>query len=64
MLMLMTRMSVVYNNTVISEKYEQMDALVTCFPWCGGVTNTHCIPRSSRCKSNSKTFPGFHSVSL
>lgn len=39
------------SNSVISDTYEQLDALVACFPWCGGVTsNTRCIPRSSRCK--------------
>lgn len=39
------------NNLVIGEPYEHADALVACFPWCGGITsNTRCIPRSSRCK--------------
>lgn len=45
----------VFMFAVISDKYEQLDALVTCFPWCGGVTNTQCIPRSSRCESEHPT---------
>ncbi|KAJ6637224.1 Protein UBASH3A like [Pseudolycoriella hygida] len=37
------------SGSIISDTYEQLDALVTCFPWCGGVTsNTQCIPRGSR----------------
>ncbi|XP_049280063.1 protein UBASH3A homolog isoform X2 [Anopheles funestus] len=36
------------SHSIISDTYEQLDALVTCFPWCGGVTSARCIPRSSR----------------
>ncbi|KFB52780.1 AGAP002463-PA-like protein [Anopheles sinensis] len=36
------------SQSIISDTYEQLDALVTCFPWCGGVTSARCIPRSSR----------------
>ncbi|XP_055678957.1 ecdysteroid-phosphate phosphatase isoform X1 [Lutzomyia longipalpis] len=37
------------SNSIISDTYEQLDALVACFPWCGGVTSgARCIPRSSR----------------
>ncbi|XP_037030338.1 protein UBASH3A homolog isoform X1 [Bradysia coprophila] len=36
------------SGSIISDTYEQLDALVTCFPWCGGVSNTQCIPRSNR----------------
>lgn len=44
-----------YNNydddIVISDTYEQLDAIVACFPWCGAVSSgNRCIPRSSRCK--------------
>lgn len=34
---------------VIGDTYDNLDALVTCFPWCA-VTSAKCIPRSSRCK--------------
>lgn len=38
---------------VISDTYEQLDAIVACFPWCGAVSSgNRCIPRSSRCKIN------------
>lgn len=41
----------IFYTLVISDTYEQLDALVACFPWCGGVTSgARCIPRSSRCK--------------
>ncbi|XP_036343559.1 protein UBASH3A homolog, partial [Rhagoletis pomonella] len=37
------------SNSIISDTYEQLDAIVACFPWCGAVSSgTRCIPRSSR----------------
>lgn len=38
--------------SVIGDTYEQLDAIVACFPWCGGggASGARCIPRSSRCK--------------
>ncbi|XP_013097696.2 ecdysteroid-phosphate phosphatase isoform X1 [Stomoxys calcitrans] len=37
------------SNSIISDTYEQLDAIVACFPWCGAVSSgNRCIPRSSR----------------
>lgn len=40
--------------SVISDTYENLDALITCFPWCSGISSgvqsSRCIPKSSRCK--------------
>lgn len=35
------------SNTIISDTYEQFDALTACFPWCT-TTTARCIPRGSR----------------
>ncbi|KAH1006289.1 hypothetical protein HUJ05_007038 [Dendroctonus ponderosae] len=40
------------SNAIISDTYEQFDALTACFPWCT-TTTARCIPRGSRCKSAS-----------
>ncbi|XP_030750687.1 protein UBASH3A homolog isoform X2 [Sitophilus oryzae] len=35
------------SNAIISDTYEQFDALTACFPWCT-TTTARCIPRGSR----------------
>ncbi|KAF5290610.1 hypothetical protein FQA39_LY14676 [Lamprigera yunnana] len=35
------------SNAIISDTYEQFDALTACFPWCS-TTTARCIPRGSR----------------
>lgn len=41
--------------SVISDTYEQFDALTACFPWCT-TTTARCIPRGSRCKRKCRVF--------